>query len=64
MALRGCSACHQEDDGPRDVIWNSDKLFHMDCHALMGCESCLETVRAAGGKKDSELRAFIQEGGK
>lgn len=58
--MRPCSACDIKDDGPRDVIWGDEEvMFHIDCHAAMGCKTCLDTYKAAGGKKDAELRAFI-----
>lgn len=57
--MRTCIACGQTDDGPKHVVAVdpvNDVNWHFDCHATVtGCEPCVETVKAAKGKKDLDL---------
>lgn len=50
--VRPCIACGQHDDHPRHVIdlgGGETSMFHLDCHALMGCETCKPQAAAAAG---------------
>lgn len=55
--IRDCAACGVRDDHPRHVVGLINVArgtvppvpLHLDCCAARGCESCAETVRAAGG---------------
>lgn len=54
---RTCTRCGQTDDHPRDVVW--DKNFHMDCHAQLGCPTCLERVEGSDGAQGEDLRTYL-----
>lgn len=50
--VRPCVACGQHDDHPRDQVdlgGGETAYYHIDCHALMGCESCKWQADAAAG---------------
>jgi len=61
--LRTCSKCGITDDAPRDVINVAPGAepvnFHMDCHAALGCKTCLAMVAAADGAQNDELRTYL-----
>lgn len=71
-ADRICMACGQKDKSPRDQIALPDgntALYHMDCHAMLGCGVCQAVVdTVAGGvgpkgKKNEDLLAAIVNNG-
>ncbi|HEY9413634.1 MAG TPA: hypothetical protein VIQ30_02640 [Pseudonocardia sp.] len=55
---RTCNRCGQTDDAPRDVIYGGAN-FHMDCHALMGCPTCIKQLADADGAQGDDLRAHL-----
>lgn len=61
--LRTCSKCGQTDDAPRDVLnvppGAEPVNFHMDCHAALGCPTCISRVNGANGAKNDELRTYL-----
>ena len=61
--MRHCTSCGQVDDHPRHVIGTIDGTdggcFHMDCHALLGCQLCLHQLRDADGAQGDQLRAHL-----
>lgn len=60
--IRVCIGCGQEDDHPRDIVTlqdGTDVYWHMDCHALTGCDTCADQVHAANGAQGDELRAHL-----
>lgn len=64
--MRLCIGCGQTDDHPRHVT-NGQKPWHMDCHALTGCESCKRKLAVVGtdeaidGVKGEALQALFIE---
>ena len=64
-AVRGCIGCGQHDDHPRHQIDTGADLpilWHLDCHANAGCESCAAQVAGlpAGGT-GSKMLDHIQK---
>lgn len=64
-ALRGCVGCGQTDDHPRHVIDSGADLpivWHLDCHANAGCESCAaQTKGLTAGSVGSKMLDHIQK---
>lgn len=67
---RICIACGQTDKAPRDQVALADgnvAYYHMDCHAMMGCEVCKNVLDAVGqghgpdGRKNEELWRGLTE---
>lgn len=61
-----CLACNQTDDHPKHRISNKEgpqKAFHMDCHALLGCEICLHQTQNQGDLRGDDFRAQLVEYG-
>lgn len=66
LPLRTCKKCHQVDDHPRchsaafgPADRSSLPIFHMDCHAQLGCPLCLDRIAGAEGLKGAELREHL-----
>lgn len=66
LALRGCTKCGQVDDHPRchRALFGAGNvadlpIFHMDCHAQLGCPLCLDRLDGAGGLRGAELRDYL-----
>lgn len=59
--IRVCLGCGQSDDHPRHivVVGDTEVPWHMDCHALTGCETCVEQIAGADGAKGDELRLHL-----
>lgn len=63
--LRTCVACTAQDDHPRhDVILQLapeyvEVSWHLDCHAIAGCESCAAQTAGADGATGDAMRAVI-----
>jgi hypothetical protein len=60
--IRVCIGCGQTDDHPRHVVVvgdGSEVPWHMDCHALTGCEVCSSQIANADGAKGDELRLHL-----
>ena len=64
-AVRGCIGCGQSDDHPRHVLDHGADLpilWHLDCHANSGCESCAaQTNGLTQGQTGSKMLAHIQK---
>jgi hypothetical protein len=68
---RICLACGQTDRAPRDQVALPDgnvAYYHMDCHAMMGCQVCKNVLDAVAqghgpdGRKDEGLwRSLVAE---
>ena len=67
---RVCIACGQTDKSPRDQVALADgnvAYYHMDCHAMMGCETCKAVLDAVAqghgpdGKKNEDLVSALEE---
>lgn len=58
-----CVACGQVDDHPRHSMPAPDgdgwADFHMDCHATLGCPTCVESIRDAAGATGDAFRAHL-----
>lgn len=69
--VRPCLLCGKYDDGPRDQAWLPDGntvFYHMDCHAMVGCETCKAVIETTGGslesgdyKKNDDLVAHLTD---
>lgn len=60
--VRPCLGCETSDDHPKHVVAlrdGSDASWHMDCHALVGCEVCREQTRNQGATRGDEFRAIL-----
>lgn len=61
--FRPCNGCGQTDDHPRHHHVTPDdrpdELFHLDCHAALGCECCAAQVEGAEGKTGEAMRQHI-----
>ncbi len=62
---RRCARCHQVDDHPRHGVGvvagtgAQPASFHMDCHAQLGCPTCLASVEASGGARGAALTTHL-----
>lgn len=66
LAIRNCLGCGQSDDHPRHITVVADGTevaWHMDCHALTGCEVCQSTLEDVTGMKGDQLREFLMNKG-
>ncbi len=65
LPLRTCIGCTKQDAHPRhDVIIQLAPEFvevswHLDCHAIAGCESCATQTAGSDGKTGEDMRAHI-----
>lgn len=65
MADRGpCPGCAQNDNHPRHTLvvpGANPVAWHMDCHALKGCEQCLVARDGAGDVIGDEFRQHLED---
>ena len=65
LPTRTCIGCTQTDTHPRhDVIVQLapelvEVSWHLDCHAIAGCESCAASTAGANGATGDDMRAVI-----
>ncbi|MGW4487839.1 hypothetical protein ACWEOE_28825 [Amycolatopsis sp. NPDC004368] len=61
---RTCPGCAMNDDHPRHqlVLGEGGQVaWHMDCHALKGCEQCQVARDGAGDLTGDDFRTFLEE---
>lgn len=65
--VRGCTGCGQRDDHPRHVVDTGDPtvdvVWHKDCHANSGCESCAAELEGAKNATGAKLLDHILKNG-
>lgn len=65
LPTRTCIGCTQSDTHPRhDVIVQLapeyvEVSWHLDCHAIAGCESCAAQTAGANGATGDAMRAHV-----
>lgn len=60
--VRPCLGCEQSDDHPKHVRAlrdGSEVAFHLDCHAIQGCRSCIQQTRNQGDARGDDFRAIL-----